>query len=181
LSGWRRCGFSDDRLASFVEGLVRDIGPVFAATHSSAVGLVVLSVALNGWRRWWRRGVDRCMGNESPVFSASYNGATLDVMVAFSRRPIVLSSREEELLSTRLLDHLSLVATTSPHDRTASVFIQFLQIGSKKQSVWFTPFVRANPCHVCVFVCVCITTEMPGDCCLCSSICLDVPSRQRRL
>src|SRR6218665_191583 len=110
-----------------------------------------------------------------------YNGATLDVMVAFSRRPIVLSSREEELLSTRLLDHLSLVATTSPHDRTASVFIQYLQIGSKKQSVWFTPFVRANPCHVCVFVCVCITTEMPGDCCLCSSICLDVPSRQRRL
>src|SRR6218665_2414476 len=111
----------------------------------------------------------------------SYKGATLDVMVAFSGRPIVLSSREEELLSTRLLDHLSLVAATSPHDRTTSVFIQFLQIGSKKQSVWFSPFVRANLCHVCVFVCVCITTEMPGDCCLCSSICLDVPSRQRRL
>src|SRR6218665_1950687 len=77
-------------------------------------------------------------------------------MVAFSRRPIVLSSREEELLSTRLLDHLSLVATTSPHDRTASAFIQFLQIGSKKQSVWFTPFVRAKSVS-CLWVCLCLS------------------------
>src|SRR6218665_942416 len=88
--------------------------------------------------------------------------------------------RKRNCLRTRLFDHLSLVAATSTHNRTASVFIQFLQIGSKKQSVWFTPFVRAKLCHVCVFVCVCITTEMPGDCCLCCSICLDVRSRQRR-
>src|SRR6218665_771839 len=88
--------------------------------------------------------------------------------------------RKRNCLSTRLFDHLSLVAATSPHGRTASVFIQFLQIGSKKQSVWFTPFVRANLCPVCGFVCVCITPGMPGDSCLRCSVCPDVPYRQRR-
>src|SRR6218665_259475 len=102
-------------------------------------------------------------------------------MVAFSDRPIVFLYQEKRnCLITRLFDHLSLVAATSPHGRTASVFIQFLQTGSKKQSVWFTPFVRANLCPVCGVVCVCITTGIPGDCCLCSSVCLDVPYRQRR-
>ena len=41
-------------------------------------------------------------------------------------------------------------------------------------------FVRVNFCHVCRFDCVCITMGVLGDCCLCCSICLGVPSRQLR-
>src|SRR6218665_1228267 len=70
-----------------------DVGS--AAMYSSAVGPVVLSAALNGWRRWWRRAVDRCMGNETPAFTATYRGATLDVMVAFCDRSIVFRYQEK--------------------------------------------------------------------------------------
>src|SRR6218665_1226296 len=50
----------------------------------------------------------------------------------------------------------------------------------KEQFVWFILFVRLHVCHVCMYDCVCITTEVLGDCFLCFSICLVVPSGQLR-
>jgi len=54
-----------------------------------------------------------------------YNGATLDVIVAFSDRPIVFKFKKRGNALTCLFDNLSHVAVTSQHDITAIVFIQF--------------------------------------------------------
>src|SRR6218665_2982239 len=67
LSGWCRCWLDGCYVASFSNppcsrrGRWDDVGSV--AMYRSAVGPVVLSAALNGWRRWSHRGVDICMGN----------------------------------------------------------------------------------------------------------------------
>src|SRR6218665_4175263 len=112
-----------------MRGTWDDVGS--AAMYSSAVSPVVLSAALNGWRRWWRRGVDSCMGNETPAFSATYRGATMDVMVAFSDRPIVFRYQEKRTcfqLVYSTISHSQQSPVTRPQCRPTHWFHSVLTI-----------------------------------------------------
>src|SRR6218665_939357 len=70
------------------------------------------------------------------------------------------------------------VTEQNPHMTEQQAYLYSFTNRLKEQFVWFILIVRLPVCRVCMFDHVCITMGVPGDCCLCFSIYLVVPSTQ---